>query len=157
MSFVLELSGNESVLRADYFPPIILEEDHEIALLSFQGWNSVANLTAQNNKFYYTVGKKLETIAIEPGSYEIVDIEKFLQRAMRAEHLKHPLKPEQKQDLAEEAILLSGNNSTFKTEIVCRDMIRDRFLKTSEYRASFRIRQETKMRTFQEMLQPRFD
>ena len=67
MSFVLDLSGNESVLRADYFPPIILDEDHDIALLSFQGWNSVANLTPQNNKFHYTVGEKLETIQNEHG------------------------------------------------------------------------------------------
>ena len=53
------------------------------------------------------------------GSYEIMDFEKFLQRALRPEHLKHPVKPEQKHELGEEPIVLVGNNSTFKTEIVC--------------------------------------
>ena len=117
MSFVLELSGNESILRADYFPSIILDEDHEIALLSFQGWNSMANITPENNKFYYTVGNKHQIVQVETGSYEITDIEKYLQRALRPEHLKNPLKPEQKQ---ETSILLSGNNSTFRTEIISR-------------------------------------
>ena len=120
MSFVLELSGNTSVLSAEYFPPILLDGPHELALLSFQSWNSVANVTPDNNKFYYTVGKTQKVIEIQPGAYEILDIEKFLQRALKIDHLKNPLKPEQKIDLAEEAIIIVGHNTTFKCEIICR-------------------------------------
>ena len=112
MSFVLKLSGNTSVLKANYFPPIILDGEFEVAVISMETWNSIANITSKNNKFYYDQNRE---ITIPEGSYEISDIEKYLARQLKAEHVKHPIA-----DFGEEAIILEGNHSTFKTEILCR-------------------------------------
>ena len=120
MYFLLELSGNKSVLSTQYFSYILLDGTLQLALLSFQSWNSVSNVTPENNKFYQTVGKTEKEIEIEPGVYEITNIEKILKRALKFENLKNPLKPEQKIDLGEEAIIFTEHNTTFKCEIICR-------------------------------------
>lgn len=120
MSFVLELSGNTATLSAEYFPPILLDGAHELALLSFQSWNSISNVTLMNNCFYYFDGVTEKVIKIPEGAYEISDIEKFLQQALKSDHLKHPLNQNQKIDLGDEAIILTGHNTTFQSELICR-------------------------------------
>ena len=107
MSFVLKLSGNTSVLKANYFPPIILDGEFEVAVIFMETWNSIANITSKNNKFYYDQNKE---ITIPEGSYEISDIQKYLARQLKAEHIKHPTP-----DFGKEAIVLVGNHSTLKT------------------------------------------
>ena len=89
MSLVLKLSGNTSLVRARYFPPIILDSDYEVALISIDTWNFKANVTLNNNKFYY----KLNDV---------------------------PLKGDDKLRLVEETVVLIGNHSTFKTELLFR-------------------------------------
>ena len=80
MSLVLELSSRTYLLRANYFPPIILKEESEIALIQVNLWNSIENLTTENNNFYYkTADDKDDKIEISVGSYEISDLGKYLQ------------------------------------------------------------------------------
>ena len=123
MSFVLKLSGDTSVLRARYFPPIILERECELALISIETWNSIANINSKNNKFYYKVENDLKTIIIPEGSYEITDLEKYIAQELKDDHLKSPLTKDQKLILGEDPIALTGNHSTFKTELLCRYLI----------------------------------
>lgn len=123
MSFVLELSGNTSILSAEYFPPILLDGPHELALLSFQSWNSVSNINSRNNCFYYFDGSSEKVIQIPEGAYEITDIQTFLQQALKLDHSKHPLNPDQKIDLGDEAIILVGHSTTFQCELICRYLV----------------------------------
>lgn len=122
MSFAIELSGRSSELRANYFPPIILNGNYELALVSLQAWNSVANISSENNKFYYIDDENKEKVLeIPEGAYEVSQIQEYLQRALKPEHVKKPLvQPDQKFELEDQPIILVGNQATFKTEIVCR-------------------------------------
>ena len=68
MSITIQVSGTNSILKADYYPPIDLTGDWEIALTSFSSFNSIANIDETKNIFYYDEDKK---IVIPPGAYEI--------------------------------------------------------------------------------------
>lgn len=72
------LTGNSSILSADYCPPIDLRDDfdHEyvMGLINFETFNAIPNIDKKNNKFY--IGNHEITIPI--GAYEINNIEKFL-------------------------------------------------------------------------------
>lgn len=121
MSFQLQLSGNSSTFSAVYFPPIVLKKNSELALLSIDTWNSFANINSKNNEFHYKINGKEEVIKIPTGSYEITDIECYLQKALRPKHLKNPLTDDQKIIFGDDKpLILRGNHSTFKTEFVCR-------------------------------------
>lgn len=120
MSFVLKLMSNTSILRARYCPPIVLSGRYEISLISMECWNSISNLTSENNKFYYTVNNTQKILEIPEGSYEIMDIQNYISGELREDHLKYPLQENEKIRLGDEPIILNGNKSTFKTEILCR-------------------------------------
>lgn len=99
MSRTFTLKGTDNVLSADYYPPIDLDPGSEYALglIGFHSYNSIPNIDHNANKLYYDNDK---IVAIPVGSYEITDIEEYLQSV-----------------LSKEAISLKPNNNTLKCEI----------------------------------------
>lgn len=79
-SFTLTLSGQSSVLEAQYFPPIKLSptKHYSLGLIELLTFHSIPNIDEGNNKFY--VGDKI--IVVPTGSYEIEDIEKYLRKRL---------------------------------------------------------------------------
>lgn len=75
MSLTLTLTGDTSVLTANYFPPIELATDYVCGLIDFQTYNSIPNIDTGNNIFF--VGDT--SIEIPVGSYEINDIAKIVE------------------------------------------------------------------------------
>ena len=71
MSITLALSGNSSVLSANYYcAPIDLSDEYECSLIDFHSYNSIPNVDYDNNLFH--IGDKVIEIPI--GSYELQDI-----------------------------------------------------------------------------------
>lgn len=116
MSITLKLSGKESTLHARFFPPLILEQDSEMCLLSLIAWNSISNVDESNQNFYYDDKK----IQIPTGCYELEDINTFLKRELRMEHLNSPLTDDDKIKMDNEALTLYGNRHTLMAEITSR-------------------------------------
>lgn len=101
MSITLTLSGNSSILSANYFPPINLSEDYECALIDFHSYNSIPNVDVYNNLFH--IGNKI--IAIPIGSYELNDIVDFI-------------KEEYERDgLDKKKIFIEANNNTMQVKV----------------------------------------
>lgn len=76
-SYTLSLSGNKSVITADYFPPLVLNGSYECGLVELQTFNSIPNIDHTNNKLHY--GNDGDYVELPTGSYEIDDISKTLQ------------------------------------------------------------------------------
>ena len=55
-------------------------KDFEVALIRFEVYNSMFNITAGNNLFYYSNGTQNRTITFSPGAYEIAAINTELLR-----------------------------------------------------------------------------
>lgn len=102
MSFTITLSDNSSELQSNFHPPLYLnqDEDYVIGLTNFETFNAIPNIDENNNKIYF--GKKGECLTIPSGSYEIADINKYLQ----SEFQKHSV-----------SFHLSANNNTLKSVI----------------------------------------
>lgn len=101
MSITLTLNGNSSILNANYFPPIALEEDYECSLIDFHTYNSIPNVDEDNNLFH--IGDNIIEIPI--GSYELEDIADYLESEY--EHLTNGAK----------SIKIEANNNTMRVEI----------------------------------------
>lgn len=99
MSFTLSVSGNSSILSTNYSPTLDLSGNYECALLHFTTFNSIPNITNNNNKFYYDVDKEIE---IPEGAYELQDIKDYIQSKVEDCVFK-----------------LFCNNNTLKTSIFC--------------------------------------
>lgn len=106
MSKTLTLSGNSSVLTADYFPPIELDGNYVCALVDFSTYHSIPNIDIGNNLFH--IGKHIIEIPI--GSYELDDIAEYLENECSK------LKPTP-------SLTLQANHNTLKSEIFCSDKI----------------------------------
>lgn len=80
MTITVTLSGNSSLLTADYFPPIELNQnqDYVCGLVDFQTYNSIPNVDLTNNLFH--IGNQI--IEIPVGSYELDDIANFIRAAL---------------------------------------------------------------------------
>lgn len=92
-SFTVTFTGNTSVLRADFLPEIVLDENsnYSCALLDFTSYNSIPNITrGENNKFHfkYTESKDKKVhekeITFDTGSYECEDILQYLKTQLAA-------------------------------------------------------------------------
>lgn len=99
-SFILTLSGNSSILEAEYFPPIELSSSKQyvLGLVELLTFNAIPNIDSGNNKFY--IGNKI--IVLPTGSYEIGDIDEFIQRELTGTDIK---------------LTLRANNNTLCAEI----------------------------------------
>lgn len=71
------LSGTTSILEAYYHPPIELPSNHNycLGLISLETYNAIPNIDSGCNKFYF--GNHV--ITIPTGSYELKDINNFIQ------------------------------------------------------------------------------
>lgn len=92
-SITLTLSGNSSLLEAEYFPPIELDEryQYECGLVDFQSFNCIPNVDEKNNTIVFeelygetevinnTEASGSTEITIPTGSWEISDIAIFIQ------------------------------------------------------------------------------
>lgn len=76
MALTITLSGNSSILTAEYFPPIILPNnvDYACGLVDFQTYNSIPNIDETNNLF--AIGE--EIIQFPTGAYEINHIYNYI-------------------------------------------------------------------------------
>lgn len=81
MSLTFSLTGNSSILTADFNPPIYLEgnSDYVIGLSNFETFNVIPNIDETNNIFAY--GNITTTIPV--GAYEINDLNNYLQKTIR--------------------------------------------------------------------------
>lgn len=106
-SITLAFSGTSSVLRANFFPEIVLDPnaDYCCGLLDFTSYNSIPNVVyGQNNefKFQYTASEekkkatgpkeyistvKDKTISFPTGAYEVTDILNYLKSELAAEKI----------------------------------------------------------------------
>ncbi|KAI8116457.1 hypothetical protein CVS40_11477 [Lucilia cuprina] len=101
MPTTLTLNGNASILTANYFPSITLEQDYECSLIDFHIYNSIPNVDEDNNLFH--VGDNIIEISI--GSYELEDIADFLESEYG--YLTK----------GEKSIKIEANNNTMRVEI----------------------------------------
>jgi len=54
MSLIFSLTGKSNVLATIYFPAIDLSDgDYELGLMNFETYNTIPNVNALNNKFYF--------------------------------------------------------------------------------------------------------
>nr|CAH7717076.1 unnamed protein product [Callosobruchus chinensis] len=92
--YTFTLTGNESVLSAKIYPPIVLDskKTYAIGLIDFVTYNTIPNVDSTNNKFYIDS----HTITLADGCYEISDIERFIIKSIDEEN--YILKKEQKKD-----------------------------------------------------------
>lgn len=104
MSFTLALSGESAELTAHFNPPIYLDDhsNYEIGLTNFETFNAIPNIDQKNNKIYY--GDANDYIEIPSGSYEINDLNAFLQNVFDKMQIKFNLR---------------ANHNTLQSEINC--------------------------------------
>lgn len=82
MSIIFKLTGTTSVLKAEFNPPIVLDDDvnYVLGLTVFESYFSIPNVSENlNNMFYYGDGK---SIALPTGSYELASIETYIQEKL---------------------------------------------------------------------------
>ena len=103
-SYTFTLTSQSSELSCNLYPPINLRADidYELALLNFDAYNSIANITEENNLLHY--GENDEKIEIPTGSYDVKDIATYI-----SEELKR------KEKLVE--IVMRGNPNTQKVDL----------------------------------------
>lgn len=97
MAFTLTLTGDKSILTTDYFPTIDLDTEYVCGLIDFQTYNSIPNVDSSNNLLH--IGDKV--ITLPEGSYEIEDINKYLQNSLPKGY----------------NCILKANNNTLRSEI----------------------------------------
>ena len=94
-SLTLTLSGRSSILKSNYFPPIELPRDRQyyIGLVEIFTYNSIPNISRGQNRLYYTKNSsEQQFIEIPTGSYEIVDINKYLTAQLNTKDVTFDLK-----------------------------------------------------------------
>lgn len=101
MSITLALSGNTSILSANYFPPIELDGEYECCLVDFHTYNSIPNIDKDNNLFH--IGDT--TFEIPVGSYEVEDIIDYITKTYKRHNNKN------------KSIEIKANNNTLQIEI----------------------------------------
>lgn len=104
-SLTLTLSGESSILEANYFPSIELSSyrQYALGLIGLSTFNSIPNIDIGCNKIQ--IGDKVLTLPT--GSYELEDINNYIQKALEREESK------------EIFFSLIPNNNTLKSTIKC--------------------------------------
>lgn len=106
MSYTFTFSERSSVLSAEFFPPIELDEhsDYEIGMLCFDTYNTIPNVDESNNKFHFDGDKQL---TIPNGTYEVQDIADYIR-----EHVTTYNTPEKVYH-----VMIETNNNTMHTTL----------------------------------------
>lgn len=102
MSITLTLNGFSSPLIANYFPPIVLDQNYVCGLISFDTYHSIPNVDIENNLFH--IGNHV--IEIPVGSYEFSDISDLITQQYKK--LKNDGK-----------LTIEANYNTLQTYIQC--------------------------------------
>lgn len=103
--YTFTLSGTTNELRLSINPPIVLDDTSQyvMGLVNFETYYTIPNIEPPTNKFYID-----QTIfEIPEGTYELSSIENVLRRQIFQQFGRTVI------------LLLSGNNSTLRTEIKC--------------------------------------
>ena len=86
-SLQIIVSSNKTRFNTRFNPPIQLDKDksYEIALVNLETYYSFPNINSTNNYFTYTPDQGLswEDIYIPEGSYDITDMNEYIQNKMR--------------------------------------------------------------------------
>jgi hypothetical protein len=120
-SVTLSLTGDTTILSANYFPSINLYEDSEIALLCLQTFNSFPNINENNNKFAIQVVDNNNNndlmmcyIKLIEGSYEMNDIK---------HHVKEQINIYNEKFKTKLTFDISMDPNDFRTYIKCNGII----------------------------------
>ena len=107
-TLTLSLSGQSSILEAEFFPPIELSKNksYVLGLVELLTFNTIPNIDESNNKFYI-VGEETP-ITVPTGSYEIDDLEKYLTKKLEVKKI---------------TLKLKANNNTLHCSIKCSHQI----------------------------------
>lgn len=106
MSQTFTLTGRTSELSTYFYPPIKLDPKYEyaIALVGFHTYNSIPNIEEGANKLYYIKNDGTHHVLIIPtGSYEVNDLEKYIQSQLNS--------------IDQNVFTLKPNNNTLKCEL----------------------------------------
>lgn len=125
MSCTFTLKGTSHELSNSYFPPINLDSNSEycLGLIGLQTFNTIPNIEEGNNKFYYstTTDNENKSITIPTGSYEITDIENYLQKIVCADVASgggvDGVERDDEERNRNNILSLKPNNNTLKCEI----------------------------------------
>lgn len=116
MSKTFTLYGKSSELSSTFFPPIELDStaSYALGLVGFYSYNSIPNIDKSNNKFIISEGDKgqRKTIEIPIGSYEIEDIERYINNNISI--YDNAIRKESDQ---KEHIRIKPNNNTLRCEL----------------------------------------
>ena len=113
----LILSSNKTDFVTNFPAPLILEGDHEIALVSLETYNSIPNVIKdETDSFTYSAdgGNSWITIVVPEGSYELSEIQKFIYTKLKENKHWNDAKNES-------YILIEGNINTLKCELIITD------------------------------------
>jgi len=126
MSLILTLTGKSNFLSTTYFPTIDLsDDDYELGLINFETYNTILNVNASNNKFYFDENDV--EITIPEGSYELQAINEFLKHAIPQKRPQH-IRDDKKRDIVDDddvnkdfpiALRANNNMKKMKSEIKC--------------------------------------
>jgi len=124
MSLILTLTRKSNVLATTYFPAIDLSDDnYELNLMNFETYNTISNVNASNNKFYFDENDM--EITILKGSYKLHAINDFLKYAIPWERSQHTVHDDKNRGIVDDdvnkdfPIVLRANNHTMKSKIKC--------------------------------------
>lgn len=111
MSQTFTLQGIDNVLSVNYYPPIDLDlkDSYCLGLIGFHSYHTIPNIEDNSNKFFY--GDKKQ-IVIPPGSYEIANIETYIQNQLLINRKNDSPKVD-----GDKLLSIKPNNNTLKCEI----------------------------------------
>ena len=116
MTKVLVLAGDKNPLKVSFFPPLDLETEYELGLLSVHGRNVAPNITRANNCFHYDQEKQ---ISVPPGYYTIPELSECLDRLLIQ---AHPTKIEDathRKQMNHNLVRLTWNSVIERLELLC--------------------------------------
>ena len=110
-SFLIVVSDNTTRFKTWFKPPIELskETNYEIGLVNLETYYSFPNIEKTNNHFRYSSdARQWFNILIPKGSYEVEDINEFIQQKISENNHK-------------EAVTISANTNTLKAEMILKE------------------------------------
>ena len=108
MSTTFTITGNTSILSADFNPPIYLDENKEyyLGLADFETFMSIPNIEEGRNKIYI----RDKVLTIPEGTYDITDLEKYIKKQINVIFKNENV-----------TFALKANSNTLKCHIFCSE------------------------------------
>lgn len=128
-SVTLSLSDNLTLLSTNYFPPLNIYEDSEIALIRLQTYNTFPNINKTNNRISFNVNILINkrrnifvyTIEIEEDCYDILELNEAIQRKVQEinENIQTIYKSNDLLEINAVNFELTTDSTRFKSIIKC--------------------------------------